>query len=457
LVCAFLFHIQGGNIMAQPKIKPRLPKGMRDFLPQDMLKRDYVFGIVREVLHLYGFEPLQTPVLEFYETLMGKYGEDAEKLIFNAQHPGGKEELALRYDLTVPLARVMAQYANDITLPFKRYQLSPVWRAERPQRGRYREFYQCDADIVGVSGMNADAEIVGLIVTALRRLGFQNFSVKINNRKLLVGMGTYSGVPDEQLGDLYRSVDKFDKIGAEGVRDELVERGIAADVVTRMIDLIQARQPGLESLDFLEKVMGSIPAAMDGIRELRELAGYLADAGVNAQNYEFDFTMVRGLSYYTGPIYETIITDPNLGSVTGGGRYDDLVGLFRGETLPTTGTTLGIERIIDLMDILGLYPAHIGGTVVEVFVSVFSDETRAESAKLASQLRAAGVKTELYLQDKNLGRQMGYADKKGIPLVAVVGPDEISQSVVKLKRLKDGQEVSAPRSGMAQKVRELLR
>ncbi|MBN8617373.1 MAG: ATP phosphoribosyltransferase regulatory subunit, partial [Anaerolineae bacterium] len=318
--------------MAQVKITPRLPKGMRDFLPADMLKRDYVFGIVRDVFHLFGFEPLQTPVLELKETLYGKYGEDAEKLIYSSQHPGGKEEVAMRYDLTVPLARVVAQYENEIKLPFKRYQLSPVFRAERPQRGRYREFYQCDADIVGVGGMLAEAEIISLIVTALRRLGFQQFSVKINNRKLLTGMGQYSGVPDTQLGDLYRSVDKFDKIGAEGVEKELVERGLAADAVGRMMGLIQSREAGLGSLDVLEREMGGLPAAAEGLRELRQLAGYLDDAGVPAGFYEFDFTMVRGLGYYTGPIFETIITEPNLGSVTGGGRYDDLIGLFRKES-----------------------------------------------------------------------------------------------------------------------------
>jgi histidyl-tRNA synthetase len=388
--------------MTAVKIKPRLPKGMRDFLPNEMLKREYVFGIVREVFHLYGFEPLQTPVLELKETLMGKYGEDAEKLIYYAQHPGAREEVAMRYDLTVPLSRVVAQYENEITLPFKRYQLSPVWRAERPQRGRYREFYQCDADIVGIASMSADAEILGVVVTALRRLGFQQFMVKLNNRKLLAAIGQYAGVPGEQLGDLYRSVDKFDKIGAGGVEKELLERGINPESVARMMDLIQAKQPGLESLDYVEEVMGNIPAAQEGVRELREMAGYLDDANIPPQFYEFDFTMVRGLGYYTGPIFETVITEPNLGSVTGGGRYDDLIGLFRKESLPTTGTSLGIERIIDLMDILNLYPPDIVGTVVQVLVAVFNDDTRRDSTRLASELRAAGVNTELYLHDKNL-------------------------------------------------------
>jgi histidyl-tRNA synthetase len=442
--------------MPKPKIEPRLPKGMRDFLPAEMLKRDYVFNIVREVFHLYGFEPLQTPVLELRDTLMGKYGEDAEKLIYHAQHPGGKEEVALRYDLTVPLARVVAQYPNDITLPFKRYQLSPVWRAERPQRGRYREFYQCDADIVGVQSMSADAEIVSLIVTALRRLGFQQFSVKINSRKLLTAIGQYAGVEGEMLGELYRSIDKFDKIGAEGVRDELIKRGLPAEVVSRIMELITTRHPGLEQLEYVDKVMGRFPAAQAGLRDLRELAESLAYQNVPPQFYEFDFTMVRGLGYYTGPIFETIITEPNLGSVTGGGRYDDLVGLFKGESIPTTGTSLGIERLIDLMDILDLYPPHIVGTVTQVLVTVFGDETRAEATKLAAELRAAGVRTELYLQDRKIGKQFEYADKRHIPVVAILGSDEIASGMVKFKRLSDGQEITVARAAAVSSVKTLV-
>jgi histidyl-tRNA synthetase len=442
--------------MSPVKIAPRLPKGMRDFLPADMLKRDYVFGIVREMFHIYGFEPLQTPVLELKETLYGKSGEEAEKLIYHAQHPGGKEEVAMRYDLTVPLARVVAQYENQIKLPFKRYQLSPVWRAERPQRGRYREFYQCDADIVGVSGMVADAEIISLVVAVLRRLGFPQFLVKINNRKLLTGMGEYSGVAKEQLGDLYRSVDKFDKIGAEGVEKELMERGLAQESVSRMLELIQSQRPGLENLDFLDEVMGNIALASEGIRELRELAVHLDNAQVTPERYTFDFTMVRGLGYYTGPVFETTITEPNLGSVTGGGRYDGLIGVFRKESLPTTGTSLGIERIIDLMDILNLYPPNIVGTVVEVLVTVFNDETQGQSARLAADLRAEGIRTELYMQGKNLGKQFDYANKKSIPLVAILGPEEAAQNVVKLKRLSDGTEITVSRSEAAAKARELL-
>lgn len=444
--------------MNSNRIVPRPPKGMRDFLPADMIKRNYVFGVIEDVFQLFGYEPLQTPVIELNETLYGKYGEEAENLIYSARHGrSDKDKLSLRYDLTVPLARVFAQYENEFTLPFKRYQIAPVFRGERPQKGRYREFYQCDADIVGIASMSADAEIVNMIVMALRRLGFPQFTVKINHRKLLIAMGQYSGVPDDQLADLYRSVDKFDKIGVDGVQDELLKRGIERDAVTRMLELITSQQPGLQNLDYLEEIIGGLPEAKHSIDELRELAAYLDAANVPPESYEFDFTMVRGLGYYTGPIYETVIKEPNLGSITGGGRYDGLIGLFRKESLPTTGASFGIERIIDLMDELNLYPPHIAGTVVEVLVTVFDETTRRESVRLASELREVGIKTELYMDNKKLGKQFNHADRKGIPLVVTLGPEEISQGIVKLKRLADGAEVHAERDSIAARVREMLR
>jgi histidyl-tRNA synthetase len=440
------------------RIAPRLPKGFRDFLPSEMIRREYVFSTVRDVFHRFGFEPIGTPVLELTETLMGKYGEEAENLIFSARHGrSDKDELSMRYDLTVPLARIFAQYETHLPLPFKRYHIAPVFRGERPQRGRYREFYQCDVDIVGVAEMSADAEILNVVVTALRRLGFTRFAVKINNRKLLTGIGSYSGVPDDQLPDLYRSIDKFDKIGADGVREELLRRGLAAEVVSRMMELITARQPGLENLDFLDEVLGSIPAAREGLQELRELAGWLDQSSVDPQFYEFDFTMVRGLGYYTGPIFETVITEPNLGSITGGGRYDDLIGLFRKESLPTTGTSLGIERIIDLMDELQLYPAEISGSVVSVLVTVFDEAARADSTQMAAELRAAGINTELYLGGKRLGDQFKYADRRRIPLAIVLGPEEIASGSVKLKRLSDGEETVIPRAEVSEQVRRQIR
>jgi len=440
------------------KIEARLPKGMRDFLPGEVLKREYVIGVITEVFQTFGFEPIATPVLEMEETLLGKYGDDAEKLIFLAQHPGGKEALALRYDLTVPLSRYVALHENDLTFPFRRYHIAPVWRAERPQRGRYREFYQCDVDIVGVAEMTADAEIVSLVTTALTRLGFRDYQVKLNNRKILIGIGLWAGVPQAQLGDLYRSIDKLDKIGLEGVTRELRAGGIAEDVIDRMMDLLALREGTLDSVRQMGAELRDIEPVQAGVRELEEMVAAMDALGVPRARVDVDFALVRGLSYYTGPIFETIITQPqNLGSVTGGGRYDELIGLFRKQSLPTTGTSLGIERIIDLMDLLDLYPPEVSSTVVQVLVTVFDETTQAESLRLASELRRAGLHTEVILQGKrSLGRQLQYADRKGAQVAAFVGPEEIGAGRVSFKRLRDGREVSAARDQAAAAARVLL-
>ncbi len=441
-----------------PKIDARLPKGMRDFLPEEVLKRQYVFGVITDVFKTFGFEPIETPVLEMEDTLLGKYGDEAEKLIFHAQHPGGKEELALRYDLTVPLSRYVTMHENDLSFPFRRYHIAPVWRAERPQKGRYREFYQCDADIVGIEDPSADAEIVSLVTTALRRLGFADFKVNINHRQILTGIGIYAGVPDAQLGDLYRSVDKLDKIGIDGVAAELRASGIAEDAITRMFTLLERREGGAESLGWLRELLAGIEPAQKGIADLEKMVEYLDVMGVPQENVQIDYAMVRGLSYYTGPIFETIITKPdNLGSVTGGGRYDELVGLFRKQSLPTTGTSLGVERIIDLMDKLDLYPPDLTGTVVEALVTVFESGLQGETLKLAGELRAGGVRTEAFMQPKkSIGKQVQYADRKGVRVVAFLGSEEIKTGVVNFKRLSDGTEISAPRAEAVQAVRSLL-
>ncbi len=435
-------------------IAPRTPKGFRDFLPETMRRRSYVLDRIKDVFHRYGFEPLDTPILELQETLFGKYGEDAEQLIFTAQHGRSKSApLAMRYDLTVPLARVVSQHESQLNLPFKRYHIAPVFRGERPQRGRYREFWQCDADTVGAAGISADAEILVMMHDILRSLGFPQFLIKINHRKLLTAIGQFSGLPPEQLPNLYRSVDKFDKIGADGVKGELIARGIAGDAVSRMMDLIQSKQPGSGNLAMIAEAIGG---GDNGLDDLRQLAGLLAEASVGSAHYDFDFTMARGLGYYTGPIFETVISEPNLGSISGGGRYDNLIGMFRRQSLPTTGTSFGIERIIDLMDELQLYPPHLGGTLVQVLVTVFSDETRRASTRVGSQLRAAGFNTEVYLGARKLGRQLAHADKKGIPIVAIIGPDEIEAGTVTLRRLADGQEVSAGQNELPGTVADML-
>jgi len=450
------------------KIAARLPSGMRDFLPLDMLRRQYVIDTVAKTFQTFGYEPLQTPILELEETLLGKYGPDAEKLIFYAQHPGGKEKLALRYDLTVPLARAFGLHEGELLLPFRRYQIAPVWRAERPQRGRYREFYQCDADCIGVAGMAADAESVAIVVAALRKLGFQDFAVKINNRKLLTGIGVYAGLSGQALSDLYRTIDKLDKIGPDGVREELGKNGIEAAVIDKIMNLVLSAQVadpvgyavGAARIAQLQQTLADIPPAQEGLSELGEILANLQAMNVPGQHIEIDFSMVRGLSYYTGAIFEAVLTtgDPEerVGSVAGGGRYDDLIGLFRKESLPTVGVSLGIERLIVIMDKRNMYPASINPTVINVLVTVFGPETRAESMRVVAELREAGIPTELFMQDARLGKQISYADKRGIPLVAVLGPEEVANGMVKLKRLADQTEITTSRANLLGSIKTLL-
>ncbi len=419
-----------------PKIQPRVPRGMRDILPEKMLLRQYVIGEMEKMFQRYGFEPLQTPVLELREALMGKYGPEAEKLIYDAQHREGKEELSLRYDLTVPLTRVVAMYP-ELVKPFKRYQIAPVWRAERPQKGRYREFYQCDVDIVGSKSMLADAEIITMIYGVLKALGFQAFATQINNRKILIGLGQYAGVPNELLGGLYRSIDKLDKIGPAGVRDEMAKSQIPANVIDKMMDLISIPP---DAFGELRERLGDIPSAMEGIDELEQIATYLGDANIPRANYQFNFAMVRGLEYYTGPIYETVVTEPKIGSLTGGGRYDKLMGMFSSQSLPMTGTSFGIERIIDVMDELGMFPANVGKTVTQALVTVFNSDLVGASIRVANGLRAAGINTELALEADGLGKQLKYAGAKAIPFAVIIGPDEQAAGKATLRDLTTGEQ-----------------
>jgi len=441
--------------MASPKIQARVPRGMRDILPVKMIKRQYVMDLVRQVFESFGFEPLQTPVLELKETLMGKYGPEAEKLIYNARHARGKEELALRYDLSVPLCRVLAMH-RDLRKPFRRYQMAPVWRAERPQKGRYREFYQCDVDIVGNEGMLADAEIINVIYVALKRLGFEQFRVVINNRKILTGLGQYAGVPNEQLGGLYRAIDKMDRIGPGGVKDELRANGLSDEVITRLLGLLQTEGADREVLTALGERLGDYPIATEGIAELEELVGYLEALMIPPECYQIDFAMVRGLEYYTGPIYETVVDEPRIGSITGGGRYDELIGIFTNQSYPATGTSLGIERIIDVMDELDMYPPTIGVTVTQALVTLFDEQSTAAALAIAAALREGGVNTELYYEPTSLGKQIRYAARKGVPFVVIAGPDELAEGKVTLRDLDLSKQVTVAREEMLSTLREWL-
>lgn len=452
---------------ADLKVKPRLPRGMRDILPDKMILRQYVISVIQQVFEEFGFEPLQTPAIEMSSTLMGKYGPDAERLIYDARHRGGQttpllppdvdeyvkktglrvtdppsEELSLRYDLSVPLCRVMAMYP-DLPKPFKRYQISPVWRAERPQKGRYREFWQCDADSVGSASMLADAETINVIYEILNRLGFRDFVTKINNRKILTGVGEFSGVSKEQLPALYRSIDKLDRIGLDGVKMELQENAIADDVIARMLDLLQVRGESRAQLVLLKDRLADSPAALQGIIELEELIGYLDVLGIPTDNYQVDFAMVRGLEYYTGPIFETVVEKPKIGSITGGGRYDNLVGMFLERSFPATGTTIGIERIIDVMDELKMYPPQVGPTTAQVLVTIFQPDMVNASLQLASALRKTGLKVQLYADPVQLREQIGFASRKGIPYIAILGPDEAASGQVTIRKSRDEQRTVA--------------
>src|SRR5712692_3415008 len=405
------------------KVEAAVPRGMRDILPEQMIRRQYVIDVIRSVFEEFGFEPRQTPAIEMAETLMGKYGPDAERLIYNTTYGDGKDRLALRYDLSVPLCRVVAMYP-ELPKPFKRYQIAPVWRAERPQRVRYREFYQCDADTVGSASMLADAETLNVIYEVLRRLGFKKFVMNINDRKILTGIGQFSGVPEELLGGLYRSIDKLEKIGLAGVRDELRRNEIPDNVIDSMLDLLQIAGANEAVLLSLRDKLGSYPVALEGITELGEVIRYLKALNIPEEYYQVKFAMVRGLEYYTGPIYETTIEEPKMPSITGGGRFDELVGMFLDRSYPATGTTIGIERIIDAMEELGMFPPEVGKTVAQVLVTLFDKTLVDASLQMANTLRKAGLKTEMYFEPTSLGDQIRYAGKKDIPCVVILGPDE---------------------------------
>ena len=436
-------------------IRPRVPRGMRDILPEQMIRRQYVIDVIRDVFEEFGFEPLQTPALELSEVLTGKYGPDAEKLIYQAGHVGGKEDISLRYDLSVPLCRVIAMHPQ-LPKPFKRYQIDPVWRAERPQKGRYRQFFQCDADTVGTESMLADAENVNLIYQVLTRLGFEQFEININDRKLITGIGQFAGVPTEQLGGLYRSIDKLDKIGVSGVRDELAENQIPEPVIEKLLALLQIEGDTATVLNALNEQLGDSDIAREGIAELEELNGYLETLGVPDKFYRVNVSMVRGLEYYTGPIYETVVEEPKIGSITGGGRYDELIGSFSKQGYPATGTSFGIERIIDVMEEFDMFPAAVGKTVTQVLVTVFDADLAQESLKLATLLRQDGIRTEVYSRPTRLSTQIKYADTKGIPYAVILGSDELEAGKVAIRNLASREQQIVPRAEFVEHIQKWI-
>jgi histidyl-tRNA synthetase len=435
------------------KVKPRLPRGMRDILPRKMIRRRYVIEVVRSVFEQFGYEPLSTPAVELWDTLTGKYGPDAERLIYGVRHEGGREELALRYDLSVPLSRVIAMHP-DLQKPFRRYQISPVWRGERPGKGRYREFYQCDVDIVGTTSMLADAEMLDITHEVLNRLGFEEFVMKINNRKILTGIGQFAGVPQGLLGGLYRSIDKLERIGPEGVKKELRDNQIPDDVIGKLLELLEVAGDDTAILAELEERLAEYPVAVEGITELHEMLRYLENLGIPNERCQVDFSMVRGLDYYTGPIYETVVEEPRIGSISGGGRYDELIGMFSDRSYPATGTSFGIERMIDVMEELAMFPPEVGTTISEVLVTLFDEARVSASLQVANDLRKAGLNTEVYFENDPLGDQIRHALKKGIPYVVIVGPDELAADQITIRNLPLEEQRTVERHMMAETIED---
>jgi histidyl-tRNA synthetase len=459
-----------------PSAKTQPARGMRDFLPEDVRKRDYVIGVIKDVYSRYGFEPLETPAVENIETLMGKYGEEGNQLIFKilkrGVHEGtGEADLALRYDLTVPLARVVAEYRDKLPKFFKRYQIQPVWRADRPARGRFREFYQCDVDVLGSQSMLVEAEICAAASEVLVKLGFKDFCVRLNHRKVLTGILGIAGVALDKHDAALIALDKLDKIGSDGVKKEFAAREIDESAGDRLLkffsDLsslehaadIAAEDNAQEA--FNKAVLGRIvefvkdnELGAKGVDELQSILEF-ADAMGIAKRIKIDPSLARGLSYYTGAIMEINVKDL-AGSLGGGGRYDNLVGMFLGQEVPACGFSLGMERILVVMNERSMFPAWLDSSPADLMVTIWNKESVAESVKLAQELRAAGLRVDLYPEADKLGKQFKYASSLRIPFVAVLGEDEQAKGLVALKDMQSGEQRAVPRADVAQLVKELL-
>ena len=412
-------------------------------------------AIVRDVYEKYGYEPLETPAFENIETLLGKYGDEGNKLIFKILRRGeheasGEADLALRYDLTVPLARVIAQYQNELPKFWKRYQIQPVWRADRPARGRFREFYQCDVDAIGSLSPTVEADILGAVCEVLAKCGFEGFTLRLNHRQVLSGLLNTAGVPEALQSDALVALDKLDKIGRDKVRDEFVARGIDRDVADRCLtsfEVDKAESPA-GTLKRLDAVLSD---ADKGVMNLAEIVA-LAENTPAAGRIRIDLSLARGLSYYTGAIMEIMVPDL-AGSLGGGGRYDNLVGMFLGRDVPACGFSLGLERIIVVMTERGMFPKDLAGSGVDAMVTIWNDESRADALTLAGELRRAGLRVDVYPETDKLGKQFKYAAGCQIPFVLIVGDDERAKGMVSVKDLRSGDQQIVARAETADYVR----
>jgi histidyl-tRNA synthetase len=434
-------------------------RGMRDFLPEDVRRREHVIGVIKRVYERYGFEPLESPAVENLDTLMGKYGDEGNQLIFKILKRGegeatGQADLALRYDLTVPLARVVAQYQSKLPRLFKRYQIQPVWRADRPARGRFREFYQCDVDALGSTSPVVEAELCAAVSDALTELGFSDFVIRLNHRQLLTSLLAAAGVAGDLHGSAMVALDKLDKIGADGVAKELNDRGIDAASASAMLQMFQTSAAEVD-LERVAAFLGDDPggrAALDNLRQIRALSAGTSAAGKIA----VDVSLARGLSYYTGAIMEINVADL-AGSLGGGGRYDNLVGMFLGQNIPACGFSLGLERILVVMGERSMFPPSLAMTPADVMVATFDAASAPDAMRVAAALRGQGLRVLVYPDPDKIGKQIKYADGRGIPFVALLGENEIKGGTVTVKDLAAQTQATYDQSAAAAAILDTLR
>ncbi len=452
--------------------KPSIPKGTRDFGPAVMVQRNFIFDSIKAVFRRYGYQPIETPAMENLTTLLGKYGEEGDKLLFRIlnsgdflsgvsslsdntsfdQLAGSISEKGLRYDLTVPFARFVVQYRNDIAFPFKRYQIQPVWRADRPQKGRYREFYQCDADVVGSDSLLNEAELVQMVDDVFNALNIRTI-IKINNRKLLAGIADYIGNPDA-LVDITVAIDKLDKIGIEAVNKELSEKGLDAGAISKLQPVLFMEGNTSQKLDQLSQLIGQTEIGKKGIEEVQKLFAYLEEMDLQL-DYELDLTLARGLNYYTGAIFEVKAKDAAMGSICGGGRYDDLTGIFGMPGVSGVGISFGADRIYDVMTELKLFPPSSNESTSVLFTN-FGETEEKYCLPYLRQLRMKGINAEIFPDAGKLKKQMKYADQKNIPIVVLSGEEELKNNQFTVKWMHDGQQQTVAASQLLELLSQKL-
>ncbi len=440
--------------------KPSIPKGTRDFSPVEMMSRNYIFDTIRKVFRAYGFAPLETPSMENLSTLLGKYGDEGDKLLFKilnsgdyaaglsdeeVRQPSKVCEKGLRYDLTVPFARYVVQHQGELTFPFKRYQIQPVWRADRPQKGRYREFYQCDVDVIGTRSLLCEVELVEIVEEVFRRLGIR-VALKMNNRKILYGIAETIGHADKMM-DITVAIDKLDKIGLDNVKAELAERGLESEAIAKLQPILELSGTNTQKIAQLREILAGSETGLKGVDEMETVFGYVERLGLGL-TVELDLSLARGLNYYTGAIFEVKALDYAIGSISGGGRYDDLTGIFGLPNLSGVGISFGADRIYDVMSGLSLFPEEVNCSTRVFFVNLGTAE-EAAALPLVRQLRGAGIATEIYPEAAKMKKQMEYANRRGIPYVVILGSQEIENGTATVKDMRSGEQKAVPFADLA--------